>query len=398
MRLYNHHKLAGLLLSERLRHLSAAQNTRSNWRLISLCAIVGLIVILEIVARRGGRLSLSDVPHAAGVKWLRRLALPIGNFRAIALSSDGSHVAAAVRGEGDLKICVWQTADGKRVHEWPVPDWTPGALALSANGQFIACGLYRRRADDKNWEAYVIVLGRPAPGAIRVEARFAAGDGVIASLAFSPDARRLAVLKAGSLAVYDAPDWQQTIAIKPDAVGAGCVVFSPDGKTLAAAMDRYVEVLDLKSQKWQHQWKQPYGVQSVAFSPDGHDLAAIVHDAPAIVWNLATSQPIATLVNPPIDPTFNSTAGLISFTKSGDRLLTFRTLELFGPPGTPGPKQAEGTVELWEMRNPQSPSVLIGPTASVRTAVFSPSAGLLATTGADDDATMDLWDLSGVAN
>lgn len=378
--------------------MSAPQETRRNWRLIALFAIVVVLVGLEIAARRG-RKALSHVTRDPGVKWLRRLALPAGNFRAIAISADGSHIAAAVRGEAGLTIRVWDTAGGKLTNEWSVPDGTPSALALSANGQYIACGLYRPRADHKGWETSVTVLNVSAPNAIRIEAQFAAGSGVIASLAFSPDASRLAVLGASRLAVHDAPDWKQTIVLTPDAIGADCVIFSPHGKTLAAAMDRDVAILDLQSRKWQGQWKLTYGVHSIAFSPDGKELAALVHDAPATVWNLATGKPIATLPNPPNEVGFNSTAGLICFTKSGGKLLTFRMREAFGTPGTPPPAQAPaGTVDLWDIHDPRSRIVLIGPTTKVQTAVFSPTTGLLATIGAEDDATMDLWDLSSITN
>ena len=378
--------------------MSTPEGTRYNWRLVSLFVYVVVLVVLGIASRRRDRSLVSDVPRHSGVRWLRQFAVQDGKNRQIAISADGSHVAAAVRSEAGLTIQIWSTADGRLRDCWPVPDWTPSALALSANGQFAACGLFRRRPDDKAWEAGVIVLNHPG-NATGIDARIAAGEQVIASLAFSPDASRLAILAPTRLAVHDAPDWRQTIVLKPDAIGADCVAFSPDGKSLASATDRDVKVLDLPSQKWRGQWKEPYGVHSVAFSPDGKQLAAIVNDAPATVWNLATSKPVAKLPIAADEAGFISMAGLISFTKSGGKLLTFRTRDDIRSYGTPpAGKASEGSVESWDLHDPQSAIVLIGPTAKVQTAVFCPTAGLLATAGAEGDAVITLWDLSDMSN
>lgn len=191
-------------IGPRSRTLSTPEGTRYNWRLVSLFVYVVVLVVLGIASRRRDRSLVSDVPRHSGVRWLRQFAVQDGKNRQIAISADGSHVAAAVRSEAGLTIQIWSTADGRLRDCWPVPDWTPSALALSANGQFAACGLFRRRPDDKAWEAGVIVLNHPG-NATGIDARIAAGEQVIASLAFSPDASRLAILAPTRLAVHNAP-------------------------------------------------------------------------------------------------------------------------------------------------------------------------------------------------
>jgi WD40 repeat protein len=103
----------------------------------------------------------------------------------------------------------------------------------------------------------------------------AAGDSVVASMAFSPDGHTLALLAPMTLRVWDVPSGRESLLLTTGTGGANSVVFSPDGKLVAAAMDREVQVLDIASRTWRNRWQHRYGVTSVSFSPNGALLTAI---------------------------------------------------------------------------------------------------------------------------
>src|SRR5580658_1276036 len=86
-------------IGPRSRTLSTPEGTRYNWRLVSLFVYVVVLVVLGIASRRRDRSLVSDVPRHSGVRWLRQFAVQDGKNRQIAISADGSHVAAAVRSE-----------------------------------------------------------------------------------------------------------------------------------------------------------------------------------------------------------------------------------------------------------------------------------------------------------
>lgn len=326
----------------------------------------------------------------------------------MALDGDGKRLAAAARGDGGVKISIWNTADGALTQTWPIEDWNPSALAFSPDGRYLACALDRTGPDGKALETSVqlLRLTGDADNGIGVVAQIGVGEYVVVSLAFAPDGRTLAILAPTTLRLWDVPSCRELTALKTETGGAGTVVFSHDGKLLAAALDTQVRILDLASRKWRLTLKHPYGVRSVAFSPDGGTLATIVNDAPARLWNVATGELKRTV------PTGANQSGLIAFTKAGNKLITFST-KLVGGTWSGGvgyykgePRRtvsnrggtSKGLLELWDLRSGAAKTELIAPTAKVQTVVFCQATGLLATAGAEDDSWIELWDLGSLAN
>lgn len=178
------------------------------------------------------------------------------------------------------------------------------------------------------------------------------------------------------------------------------VAFSPDGRTLASGS------ADGKIIFWDVATRRPLilplthpgsWVRTVAFSPDGNVLASGSADGAIILWD------VSALVNRSGSTRLNNTK--VTPQPLG-RPLTghtgFITAVAFSPDGrTLASSSADGTVCLWDVREPQSNGVstaqeiglpLTGHTGWVLDVAFSPDGQTLASSSADQ--TIILWDVS----
>jgi WD40 repeat protein len=379
-----------------LRRLSA---TRGICR-VTLVAFPALVACTLPCVAGAGELSFTRHP---ALKWRRTLRFEPGSDRQMAFAADGRHLAAAIRDDAGVRIRMWDTANGIVTHNWQTADWYPSAIALSPDGKHLACALHRFGPNGKAWETKVQLLTLDYSGGkvVHVSTGSAVGDQAVASMAFSSDGHSLAILAPLSLRVRDVPSGRESVLLETGTGGADSVVFSPDGKLLAAAMDTEVRVLEIASRTWRNRWKLPYGVPSVAFSPDGTMLAAIVNDEPAKVWDLATAKLKQSV------PVEGNQAVRIAFTRAGNKLLTFST-KLEGGQSREGigrhgeqPERivsnhggvTKGIVQLWDLQKNLAKTDLIPPTDLVQNSAFCPLTGLLGTCGGDDDARIELWDI-----
>jgi WD40 repeat protein len=321
----------------------------------------------------------------------RRLCvrLQANSHRLLTFSLDGSWLAGAARERDGVKLAFWNTMNGKEAYTWEIPDWYPDAIAFSPDRGYLACGLGRLTADEKGYESAIELLDiRDLPRGMSRVGRAFVGREAIGSLAFSPDGRTLAILAQGVLRLWEIPKLEQSFALTHEPAGGSSVAFSPDGKLIAAAMDRDVMLLDPASPKWRATLKHPYGVGSVAFAPDGSTLSACVNGAPTIIWDVKTMTQVMKLQTGYYDGRFTA------FSTSAQQLITFGTTVANGT--RPTRNLGEGTVLLWDLRGPSRSAALLGPSTGLQMIAFSPRQSLFATIGADNDANVEIWDASGV--
>ena len=132
-------------------------------------------------------------------------------------------------------------------------------------------------------------LGEPASRQLVLQAPPATS---VHSVAVSPDGS-LVVTAAGEggLRLYDAATGRLLRVI--GALGDRCAIFSPDGRTLAAAgfhMDKLVKTVEVATGKIVRSFAGHSQIETnaVAFSPDGKLLASACRDNEILVWDVAT--------------------------------------------------------------------------------------------------------------
>ena len=212
---------------------------------------------------------------------------------ALSYSRDGKRLATA---SVDGSARLWDTETGKLLRSFEGHEGPVSGVALSPDGMILATV----GSDDRTvklWEA--------GNGRLRLSLDKQASG--ISCLAFSPDGKLLAgAIRDGAaqVCIWEAATGRSRRVISVP-INLWSVVFSPDGKTVAAGGGRWwgsaegrgwVRLFDLDTGNERHVLmghREP--VTSVAFSPDGKTLASTSWDQTARLWDCATGQEIREL-------------------------------------------------------------------------------------------------------
>jgi eukaryotic-like serine/threonine-protein kinase len=204
-----------------------------------------------------------------------------GNFAiAVAISPDGSHVAAADQYGG---VSVAETDSGRKIvslrtgGEWRAKT----ALAYSPDGRRLA-GTGDDLASIAVWDAQTD----------QRTGRFDGHTGPVYSVAFSRDGRRLASASSDhTVRIWDAETGSCIAVLQGHTDEVLTAVFHPDGTRLASAgRDRAIWFWDLATgQEVARLTGHADYVFSLAFSPDGESLVSGSGDSTARVWDTVSS-------------------------------------------------------------------------------------------------------------
>jgi RNA polymerase sigma factor (sigma-70 family) len=223
----------------------------------------------------------SSPDHEAPIKGPRLQAI-----KSLAFSPDGKHLAT-----GGLKnnlVRLWNVATGKEVRRVKASGTQVGGLAFAANGKLLASG-----SDDGT-----VALWDPATG---TKLQTTKQPGEVRALAFSPDAKTLAVAGGPEygwnkgkkndpfLALLDPSNGKVIRRFDNIREGVAAVGISKDGRVLAAGLGGVIRVWQLPSgREVSIDAGHQHWISEVDISEDGRTALTAGGDGPVILWDLAT--------------------------------------------------------------------------------------------------------------
>jgi len=211
----------------------------------------------------------------------------------VAFSPDGKTLATATLPSkaGKDALRLWDVATGKELCQLRTDKFGCSALAFSPDGKTLASNGGLNSTIDL-WDL----------ATRKVRRSIKSGPGTGAHLAVSPDSRLLAGVGYGQRgAIWDMQTGKELAVlgpkgeVKPNPPATPyftCVVFSPDGKTLATSgYPNTVVLWDVPSGKRRADLASHKGtVHNVCFAPDGRTLYSLGEDQLLVYWDVATGK------------------------------------------------------------------------------------------------------------
>ncbi len=227
----------------------------------------------------------------ASGKEVRRFAQRSAN--AAAFSPDGKMLAAA--GTRYTGIHLWNLATGKKITQFRDPKGA-NLLAFTPDGKTLIAGL---ELGSK--------IGLWDVASAKKRQQLDAKEGVIGSFALSPDGATLATgSNQGGIPLWDMATGKLTRKLREeDRKECFAVVFSPDGKTLAAVkrdakgQEDFLSLWDVAAGKELSRIKGDTFSWSIIFSRDGKTLISASAGSAIRLWDVATGKEVGPAAGSP---------------------------------------------------------------------------------------------------
>jgi WD40 repeat protein len=291
---------------------------------------------------------------AASGRLLLTLTGHTGPIETLAFSPDGTRLAT---GADDQTIKIWDTASGELVHDQGGFSAPVYGVAYSPDGRLLA-------ADAFMWETANMT---PLP-------QFELSSG---NLVFSPDGRQVAATTGSAVTIWDTATGRELMTLAGHSDWANSVSYHPNGTHLVtASMDGTVRLWDLRPGA--ERLTIQSGGARVAYSPDGRWLATDGFDSVARVWSATIGDLVASLVG------HSSGQFGLAWSPDSARLAT---------------ASGDGSARVWRAAGGEAAElVLLGhgaalgdpDLATVRDVAYSEDGSRIATAGFD--GTARLWD------
>jgi WD40 repeat protein len=243
-------------------------------------------------SQRGGAARLVDIASEQEQFALNATANP--SLQATVFSADGKTLALDsgrfIQPGRTRAVELWDLAAGRERIVLEVKAGAPMVVAVSPDGAAVLTALNFRGATTHS----ELTLWDAATGKERWT-KDNPGEST-EHLAFSPTGEFIARAGMSGIQLWDAATGTiLTRFDKTDDVDATCLLFSPDGRTLAAGArskkkpraDETVRMWEIASAKLRGEWVGQRGaVAALAFSRDGRTLASSARDTTIVLWDL----------------------------------------------------------------------------------------------------------------
>ncbi|MFB7928237.1 helix-turn-helix domain-containing protein [Streptomyces sp. NPDC056039] len=260
------------------------------------------------------REAVAALYDAAALPLRKRLVSGNEPVHSLAVSTDGRTVATHSK---DGKVRIWELPGGRLRHTFTGPG-SSEVVALSADGRTLAVAT-SGGADT------VIGLWDPATG--RRISTFTVLDGAVGGMVFSPDGRTVAAASATAVRMWDVATGRSRHSFTSDSPRS--IAFGPDGNTVvAASYSGQVRTWDVATGRTRTAHESEIDGQVVAISPDGRTYAVVRGDRSVQLRDVVTGKVRRTISDGPIG------VNEVAFAPDG------RTLAIRG---------GEDTVRLWDI-------------------------------------------------
>jgi WD40 repeat protein len=232
-------------------------------------------------------------------------------------------------------------------------------VAFSPNARWLAT--VDTDGNAKVWATATLQLAKSLPLGFSAQA-----------VVFSPDGRFLAAAANRTVHIWDTQDWNKIVERTAHGGPIYSIAFSPDSKRLATAgEDHMVKLWPIRMELEQLTLAGHDGpVRSVAFSPDGSSIVTASEDGTARVWTTSpTGENLAINVGPEVLRT-------VAFSPDGRRIVS------------EGPEK--NTAAIWDAHTGERLRDLVGHSDGVLDARFNLDGTRIAT--GSRDRTVRLWD------
>jgi WD40 repeat protein/serine/threonine protein kinase len=279
-----------------------------------------------------------------------------------AFSPDDRWIAS---GSKDGWITIWDASTGQKRWEFEAHQKHVRCVTFSPDGRLLASASWDKTV--KLWKLDPRRAGGVDPSPLSLKGH----QDQVSHVVFSPDGTRLASGDYEKIIIWDATSGEEILALP----GHGCVAFSPDGHSLAAAGEEATITL-WDAQTGQERLRFPghaAPIQCVAFSRDGRCLASAASDPETMtdgevkVWSLHTGRVMLSLHG------HVAWALCVAFSADGRRLASAGT---------------DGGIKLWDLATGQETITLRGH-GPVRSVAFSSEGNRLVS--ASHDRTVRVW-------